>query len=197
MIWLTREAFDAIGDDVNRMAASKGAVGGWVNRLVAHEIAHQYWAHQLKMWSLEDQWLTESFAEFTSALAMRAMKNKGQATYEIIVKDWEARAKLATKAASIPTANFLYPNPKGDQEHFRYRQDLVYSKGAFLLACLHKELGEQKFVQFLRQYLKSFAWYPPSFSQDVPDLLKAVTGKDYQPWMDRYFYGTDMPEWKP
>jgi len=197
MIWLTREAFDAIGDEVNRLVASNAAVGGWVNRLVSHEIAHQYWAHQVKMWSLEDQWITESFAEFSSALAMRAMKNKGQATFEIIVKDWEAKAKLATQAATIPTANFLHPNPKGDPEAFRYRQSLVYSKGAFLLACLHKELGEQKFIQFLRQYQKSFPWYPPSFNQDVPDLLKAVSGKDYQAWMDRYFFGTELPSWKP
>ena len=196
MIWLTREAFDAIGDDLNRMVAASGP-GGWVNRLVSHELAHQYWAHQVKMWSQEDQWLTESFAEFTSALAMRAMKNKGQATWEIIVKDWEEKARKATKAATIPSANLLHPGPRSDRETYRYRQSLVYSKGAYLLACLHQELGEAKFAQFLRLYLKSFAWYPPSFTQDVPDLLKAVSGKDYQAWMDRYFYGTDLPEWKP
>lgn len=198
MIWFTREAFDAIGDDVNRLVASRGAVGGWVNRLVAHELAHQYWAHQLKMWSFEDQWLTESFAEYTSALAMRAMKNKGQGTYELIVKDWGVQAHKAAKSATIPTANFLHPAMQGgDPEKSRYRQALVYSKGAYMLACLHKELGEQKFVQFLRLYLNSFPWYPPSFNQDVPDLLKKVTGKDYQTWMDKYFYGTEMPEWKP
>lgn len=198
MVWLTREAFDAIGDDLNRMVASRAAVGGWVNRLVAHELGHQYWAHKLKMWSFEDQWLTESFAEYTSALAMRAMKGKGQGTYELIVKDWGEQASKATKSASIPTANFLHPALEGgDPEKGRYRQELVYSKGAYMLACLHKEMGEQKFIQFLRLYLNSFSWYPPSFNQDVPDLLKKVTGKDYQGWMDKYFYGTEMPEWKP
>ena len=196
MIWLTKEAFDAIGDDLNRMVAASGP-GGWVNRLVSHELAHQYWAHQVKMWSFEDQWLTESFAEFSSSLAMRALKNKGQTTWEIIVKDWQEKARKATKAATIPSANLLHPGRRSERETYGYRQSLVYSKGAFLLACLHQELGEAKFAQFLRLYLRSFAWYPPSFSQDVPDLLKAVSGKDYQAWMDRYFYGTDMPEWKP
>jgi hypothetical protein len=196
MIWLTREAFDAIGDPLNRLVAGNAAVGGWVNRMVAHEIAHQYWAHSLKMWSLEDQWLTESFAEYSSALVVRQMKNKGKDTYEIIVKDWAEQARKATKAATIPTANLLHPGGK-EMEGGSFRQALVYSKGAFLLACLHKELGEQKFVQFLRVYLKKFPWYPPSFNQDVPDLLKELTGKDYQGWMDKYFYGTEMPEWKP
>jgi len=196
MIWLTREAFDAVGDDVNRMVASRAAVGGWVNRLVSHEIAHQYWAHQVKMWGYEDQWITESFAEYTSSLAMRAMKNKGVGTYEIIVKDWAESAKKATNAATIPTATFLSPSENGDREHFAYRQWLVYNKGAYLLACLHSELGEEKFVQFLRGYQKSFPWYPPSFTQDVPDLLKAITGKDYNEWMNKYFWGTGLPERK-
>lgn len=197
MIWLTREAFDALGDDVNRMVASRGAVGGWVNRLVSHEIAHQYWAHKVKMWGYEDQWITESFAEYTSALAMRAMKKKGIGTYEIIVKDWGESAKKATGAAAIPTANFLNPAENGRPETFRYRQSLVYDKGAYLLACLHSELGEQKFVQFLRAYQQNFSWYPPSYNQDVPDLLKTLFGKDYTDWMNKYFWGTELPEWKP
>ncbi len=198
MIWLTREAFDAISDPMNRLVASHGAVGGWVNRMISHELAHQYWAHQLKMWSWEDQWLTESFAEYTSALAMRQMKNKGQGTYELIVKDWGEKARKATKAATIPTSNLLHPADQGkDPEAQQYRQSLVYFKGAYLLACLHKELGEQAFVQFLRLYLKKFPWYPPSYTQDVPDTLKEITGKDYEAWFGKYFYGTEMPDWKP
>ena len=195
MIWLTSEAFDSISDEDSRMVASRGAVGGWVNRMVSHELGHQYWAHQVKMWGYEDQWITESFAEYTSSLAMRAMKNKGVGTYDVIVKDWEEKAKKATKASSIPTANWLQPNLEGkaDRETYAYRQELVYSKGAFLLACIHKEIGEEKFMRFLRTYQKNFAWYPPSITQDVPDLLKAITGKDWQPWFQKYYWGTEMP----
>ena len=56
---------------------------------------------------------------------------------------------------------------------------------------------QEKFLQFLRAYQKQFAWYPPSYSQDVPDLLKAITGKDYTDWMNKYFWGTELPQWKP
>ena len=126
------------------------------------------------------------------------MKNKGQGTYELIVKDWGEKARKATKAATIPTSNLLHPADQGkDPEAQQYRQSLVYFKGAYLLACLHKELGEQAFVQFLRLYLKKFPWYPPSYTQDVPDTLKEITGKDYQAWFGKYFYGTEMPDWKP
>lgn len=194
MIWLTREAFDAIGDDVNRYVAGKGAVGGWVNRLVSHELAHQYWGHQVKMFGSEDQWLTESFAEYTSSLAMKAMKNKGPEVYNIIVRDWEERAKKAAPVCPIPFANYLEPS---NPEHSQYRRYLVYEKGAYLLANLHHELGDKSFFALFRAYQQNYAWYPPSYNQDVPTLLKMVTGKDYQKWFDDYFWGTQIPSWRP
>lgn len=194
MIWLTREAFDAIGDDVNRMVASQGAVGGWVNRMISHEIAHQYWGHQVKMWGEEDQWITESFAEYTSALAIRAMPKKGPDVFNAIIRDWAARAKEPSAVCPIPLSNHLHAKLP---THRGYRQGLIYYKGAYLLANLHHEMGEEKFLRFLRAYQKSFAWYPPSYNQDVPGLLKAITGKDHQPWFDEYFWGTAIPVWKP
>lgn len=194
MIWVTREAFDALGDDMNRLVASRGAVGGWVNRLISHELAHQYWGHQVKMFGQEDQWITESFAEYASSLVIKAMRKKGPDVYNAVVKDWAEQAKDAAAVCPIPMANYLAPKLSN---HFRYRQALVYSKGAYLLASLHKELGDQKFITFLRAYQKNYAWYPPSYNQDVPDLLKAVTGKDYQAWFDEMFWGLGMPSWQP
>lgn len=194
MIWLTREAFDSIFDDLNKAVASSG-VGGWVNRMLAHEIAHQYWAHQVKMWGQEDQWLTESFAEYSSALAMRAMRRKGLAIYELIVKDYEISAREASPFSSIAAANLLSPSRNGGRSNL-YRKALVYDKGAYLLACLHGELGEEDFTRFLRVYQLNFGWKAPSISYDVADILKAITGKDYEPWLNRYFWGTEMPERK-
>lgn len=194
MIWLTREAFDAIGDDTNRMVASQGAVGGWVNRMIAHELAHQYWGHQVKMFGNEDQWLTEAFAEYTSSLAIKAMKRKGPDVYNAIIRDWADQAKEPSKTCTIPFANYLSPTKPSD---FGNRQKLIYDKGAYLLACLNHEMGDQKFITFLRAYQKNFAWYPPSYNEDVPNLLKAVTGKDHHKWFDDYFWGTGMPDWKP
>lgn len=194
MIWLTREAFDSIFDDLSKAVASSG-VGGWVNRMLAHEIAHQYWAHQVKMWGQEDQWLTESFAEYSSALAMRAMRRKGPATYELIIKDYEVSAREASPFSSIASANLLSPSRNGGRTKL-YRKELVYDKGAYLLACLHSELGEEEFIRFLRVYQFNFGWKAPSISYDVAAILKATTGKDYEPWLNRYFWGTEMPERK-
>ena len=194
MIWLTREAFDSIFDDLSKAVASSG-IGGWVNRMLAHELAHQYWAHQVKMWGQEDQWLTESFAEYSSALAIRAMRRKGPATFDLIVKSYEEATREASPASSIAAANLLSPARDGGRTQ-RYRKQLVYDKGAYLLACLHAELGEEEFIRFLRVYQQSFGWKAPSISYDVAGILQALTGKDYEPWLNRYFWGTEIPEQK-
>lgn len=194
MIWLTKEAFNPMEDLSTRIVAGYGAVGGWGNRLVAHELAHQYWGHRVKPFSQADNWLSESFAEYTSALAIRAMKKKGPGVYDDIVADWKASAATAAPHGTISTVQFLQPGfLDRDRVKARYHHALLYNKGAYLLACLHRDLGDTAFYAFLRGYQKRFAWYPPSITQDVPDLVKAITGRDISRWMEDNFWGTGMP----
>ncbi|HEX2059402.1 MAG TPA: M1 family aminopeptidase, partial [Thermoanaerobaculia bacterium] len=69
-MFITQEAFNP-HDDLLSQAFSQG-----INHRYAHEIAHQYWGHVVKMPSGEEQWLTESFAEYSSALLINKMKGK-------------------------------------------------------------------------------------------------------------------------
>ena len=56
-MFITKEAFNPIMTAHTGQGGSRG-----VNARFAHEIAHQYWGTVVKMPSLEEQWLTESFA---------------------------------------------------------------------------------------------------------------------------------------
>ena len=211
MIWLTREAFNPTEDLMTRrVAAGHGttdprtrrlgseyvAAGGWANRMIAHELAHQYWGHRVKPYAHADNWLSEGFAEYTASLALRAMKKKGPMVYDDIVADWQERASKASGMGTIPTVHFMQPHfadQMGDRDSTHYPKAILYYKSAYLLACLNKELGDEAFLRFLRGYQKRFAWYPPSISQDVTDLLKAASGRDYTQWMKENFWGTGMP----
>ena len=79
--------------------------------------------------------------------------------------------------------------------NMRERSALVYFKGALLLADLHEELGDQQFLSFLKSYQRSFQFKYGS-SDTVAGLLEFITKKDYKPYMDRYFWGTEIPEVK-
>jgi hypothetical protein len=189
VMFITKEAFNPLGGSsgfgeisLNQLF-SQGA-----NERFAHEIAHEYWAHVVKMPTEEEQWLTESFAEYCAALFLKVLK--GQGTYDSLVTRWRSRASDATAVAPIPLANRVY---HGDPfTRFSIRTGLLYDKGAYLLASLHKEVGDQTFLTFLKSYQKTFRWKFGS-TRHVAGLLQFLTKKDYGPFFEENFWGTGMP----
>ncbi|MGH9368827.1 MAG: M1 family aminopeptidase, partial [Thermoanaerobaculia bacterium] len=183
IMFITKEAFNPLMGDVSQLF-SQG-----VNERFAHEIAHQYWGQVVKMPSFDEQWLTESFAEYSAAIFLKAFK--GQSTYKSLVNHWKSRAAQAAKISPIPLANRI--SIPGDVETaFIYRNDLIYDKGSYLLAALHKEMGDQNFLTFFKSYQKSFRWKFGS-TKTVEGILQWLTKKDYAPFFAANYWGTGMP----
>lgn len=181
-MFITNEAFDSMVGEVNKFF-SEG-----INERFAHEIAHQYWGHTIKMPSGEEQWITESFAEYSAALALK--KYKGKATYDRLVAVWKQRAQDATKIAPIPYANRISGDPMtAGQTRF----GLLYAKGPYILYKLHQEIGDDMFLTFLKSYQKSRRWKFSS-TAEAASLLQFLTKKDYLPFFEKYYWGTAMPD---
>ena len=189
IMFITKEAFNPLGGDPTFGGMSLNQIfSQGANHRFAHEIAHEYWAHVVKMPSEEEQWLTESFAEYSAALFLKTFK--GKSTYDAMLGRWRGRASDATQAAPIPLANRVYhPDPTTT---FLTRTGLLYDKGAYLLAALHKELGDQTFLTFLKSFQKSFRWKFGS-TRHVAGLLQFVAKKDFGPFFEANFWGTGMP----
>jgi len=180
-MFITDAAFNP-HEDIENQAMSKHA-----NRIYAHEIAHQWWGHAVKMPSGHEQWLTESFAEYSSALLINKMK--GRSAYKAMMNEWKTQANAATALSSIAMANRLAGDP---MVAGRARQSLVYDKGAYLLAQLHAELGDEKFLTFLKSYQKTFH-FKYGTTAHVAGMLQFVTKKDFTQWFDENYWGTGMP----
>jgi len=181
-MFITKEAFNPIMTAHTGQGGSRG-----VNARFAHEIAHQYWGTVVKMPSLEEQWLTESFADYSAALFMKAYKN--EAEYKAIVSEWRGLSSWAD-ADEIPIS---LANDAAGLNRFDLRYGLLYNKGPALLYALHKELGDEAFFTFLKSYQKSFAWKFGT-TKMVAGLLQYMTKKDYMPFFDKYYWGTEMPK---
>jgi hypothetical protein len=184
-MYITKEAFDSITNEMDR-AFSKG-----INQRFAHEIAHQYWGIQVKMPSMEEQWITEGFAEYCSALAMKQTKGFGEAKYQDMAKEWKEHAKDSTGKATIPVANQIRDISKW-YEAFQARKNLIYDKSAYLLFRLHGELGDARFRIFLQTLLKTFSWKFAT-TLDIQDLSTLLSKKDYAPFFNRYYWSTELP----
>ncbi len=179
-MFITNEAFNSMIGEANQFF-SQG-----INERFAHEIAHQYWGHVVKMPSIEEQWLTESFAEYSAALLIKKMK--GEDDFQKMINFWKERAGNSIKVASIPMASYIGGNRAG-----LHRQSLLYFKGAYLLYKLHQELGDNQFLTFMKSYQKTFR-FKFGTTNDVAGLLQFVTKKDYNDFVNRYFWSTEMPK---
>ncbi len=161
-----------------------------INERFAHEIAHQYWGYVVREASDEETWLSESFAEYSAALALKKLMPNGEGVYNRLVSTWKGGAKMGVNVAPIPYANRI----EGDRSvSFRQRFALLYEKGPYLLYTLHKEVGDTTFLTFLKSYQKSFAWKAGT-TKDVAGLLGFITKKDYKPFFDQYYWGTALPQ---
>ncbi|HJV89212.1 MAG TPA: M1 family aminopeptidase [Holophagaceae bacterium] len=197
MTYITREAFEQISNirNMQEFADLVGEFGGRVSiqtmdvrHVLAHELAHQYWGTVVKMGSPEDQWITESFADYCAALYERDFKSQGH--YNRNVAQWKRAATEVHEAGPIPLANEV--RRKDGYEGFKIRTGLLYSKGPLLLTSLHQELGDQVFFTWLKSTQTNFRWkFAPT--RRIFDLLGFITKKDYTVFYETYFWGTALP----
>jgi hypothetical protein len=184
VMFITKEAFNPLADQESQLYS------GGVNERFAHEIAHQYWGYAVKMPSYEEQWLSESFAEYSAALFLKA--GKGESTYKSLLGHWKGAARFAVDAAPIPLANrVVLWNDATTQQAIR--TGLLYNKGPLLLASLNRQLGDDAFLTFLKSFQKSFRWKFGS-TKKVEGLLQFMTKQDFGPFFEANYWGTAMPK---
>ena len=186
MMIITNEAFDGKMDEISALF-TRG-----INQRFAHEIAHQYWGHLVKMPSHEEQWITESFSNYASALAMRSMKNQGISAYEGMLSRWRNQASAYADAGTIPFANRLkwINNPRGA---FLARTTLLYEKGALILASLHKEMGDKAFALFMKSIIANFRWKTVT-TASVEQIASMAGHKDFSTLFRDCYWGSQMPK---
>lgn len=186
MMIITNEAFDGKMDEISSLF-TKG-----INQRFAHEIAHQYWGHLVKMPSLEEQWVTESFSNYASALAMRAMKNQGSSAFEGMLSGWRNQATAYASSGTIPFANRLQwiGDPRAA---FLARTTLLYEKGALILAALHKEMGDRNFALFMKSIIANFRWKQVT-TASIEQVATMAGRKDFGPLFRDCYWGDKMPK---
>ncbi len=203
VIFITQEAFmtpaRAQMDDPDEAAFyTRG-----VNERIAHEVAHSWFPHVAKVRRNEENWLSESFAEYASIECLRqSMKDEKQGEYffQRAVKDWKFGAREIGDGGSVYLASHL--SGEREKDFIAYRA-LLYSKGPLVIHALREELkkklgdikGESAFLTWMRAYAQNFT-FKTGETRHLVGILNQITGGEWQPWFERYVYGTEMPTLK-
>lgn len=103
--------------------------------VIAHEAAHLWWNNAVDPKSRHN-FLNESFAEYTSFMAIREVY--GIDNFQKWIK------KSRKEAKNLPSISEWTPQLNGP---------LMYSKGPYLLYQLEKRIGQKKFAKYLQTLL--------------------------------------------
>ncbi|MCU0224639.1 MAG: hypothetical protein MUF27_11340 [Acidobacteria bacterium] len=192
VVILTTRTFQPKNDLMREYLGNEG-----VNHLVAHEVAHQWFAH--KAWPQfpsEDNWLTESLAEYASGLATGvAVQAKGTSTAKILdfkqmLGQWRTYSAMADKTTSIAGANLI-----GGDLGPTYRFYLLYCRGPLVLHQLRTLIGEERYLAIMRKFLDG-ANFGPVATDDLAKAASQVVGQDLTWYFDQWVEEPGTPEIK-
>lgn len=144
---------------------------------ILHELAHMWFGDLVTMRWWNDLWLNESFAEFMSTLASAEATKFTQSwtTFASLEKAW------AYRQDQLPSTHPIVA-PINDLEDVQVNFDgITYAKGASVLKQLVAWVGQEKFMQGVREYFGKHAWANTELSDLLVELEKA-SGRDLREW---------------
>jgi len=145
--------------------------------VILHEMAHMWFGNMVTMYWWDDLWLNESFAEWTSFLALvegTRFKN-GWVSFIGDGKSWAYKQDqlVTTHPIAVEMTDIEAVNANFD--------GISYAKGSSALHQLSAYVGRDNFIKGLRSYFEKYAWKNTQLS-DLLDELKATSGRDLDSW---------------
>ena len=159
--------------------------GGTGDQFVFHELAHQWWGHQISWVSPEDEWISESWAEYTSGLMIAAIDAK---RFEIMRKKWRQYAIEGDPWGTL-ASSYRSESP----EHPGTRWRMVYNKGPYVVHMLRTWMGWDKFSQFVGTVQSKYQGTSINTDTLAREAGK-VMGYDMFPFFDQWVRGRGVPK---
>jgi len=145
---------------------------------ILHEMAHMWFGDLVTMKWWDDLWLNESFAEWSSYLALvEATRFKNSwAGFNAERKNWAYRQDQLSSTHPI-AADMV------DIETVKANFDgITYAKGASVLHQLVAHVGRDNFISALQVYFAKHA-YKNTTLKDLLDELEAKSGRSLDTWV--------------
>ncbi|TDK28267.1 aminopeptidase N [Arthrobacter crusticola] len=144
---------------------------------ILHELAHMWFGDLVTMKWWNDLWLNESFAEYMSTLAAAEATEFTQSwtTFASLEKSW------AYRQDQLPSTHPIVAEIK-DLDDVQVNFDgITYAKGASVLKQLVAWVGQEKFMEGVREYFSRHSWKNTELKDLLVELEKA-SGRDLTQW---------------
>ncbi len=153
--------------------------------LVAHELGHQWFGDKVTCGSWEDIWLNEGFATYLAAVYL---ENKYPAN------TLNSRKNVINNITSATGGSVWVDDTTNVGRIFSGR--LSYNKGSYLLYMLRWKLGDEIFLNALRQYINDpKLTYGFAKTEDLKRNLEQVSGQNLSEFFKDWFKGQGYPSY--
>jgi len=158
--------------------------------VVAHELAHSWTGNLVTNASMEHFWLNEGFTVWAERRILRILHGEDAATLGWAMGQ-KALEDSLERFKQEPHLTKLRLHLEGIDPDDAF-SSIPYEKGARLVAALEREVGEDRFLRFLRDYMDAFRFTSITTEQfcafaeaQLPGALEAVGASAYldQPGM--------------
>ncbi len=162
------------------------AFSGFPEFFLAHELAHQWWGQAVGWKNYHEQWISEGFAQYFSALY--AQKAHGDETFIEMLRQFR-RWALAESDEGPVYLGYRLGHIRGDPKVFRA---LLYNKGAAVLHMLRRLVGDETFFNALRRFYFEQK-FEKAGTDDLQRAFEAETGRSLARFFERWIYGSALP----
>ena len=159
---------------------------------ILHEMAHMWFGNMVTMKWWDDLWLNESFAEWSSYLAMvEATRFKKSWTgFNQERKNWAYRQDQLTSTHPIVSDMKDIDTVSGNFD------GISYAKGASVLQQLVAHVGRDNFISGLQKYFAKHAFKNTTLDDLLVELTQ-TSGRDLKPWVSTWLQTAGVNTLRP
>jgi aminopeptidase N len=159
---------------------------------ILHEMAHMWFGNMVTMKWWDDLWLNESFAEWSSYLAMvEGTRFKNSWTgFNQERKNWAYRQDQLSSTHPIVSDMVDIDTVAGNFD------GISYAKGASVLQQLVAHVGRDNFISGLQKYFAKHAFKNTTLD-DLLNELTQTSGRDLKPWVSTWLQTAGVNTLRP
>jgi len=157
--------------------------------LVLHELAHQWFGDLVTMRWFDDLWLKEGFANLMAYHAMAQIYDPAQMWRRF----YQSHKPVAYGIDSTKGTTPIYQEVRNLKDAKSAYGAIVYQKAPSLLRALSFVIGEEKFREGVRLFLKEHAYANAEWS-DLIAACERASGQKLAAWADAWIKRRGMPQ---
>lgn len=162
------------------------AFAGVPEFFLAHELAHQWWGQAIGWKNYHEQWISEGFAQYFSALY--AQRAHGEASFNAMLRQFR-RWSISESDQGPIDLGYRLGLVQGQGRIFRA---IIYNKGASVLHMLRRFVGDEAFFNGLRRFYGDQK-FQKAGTDDFERAMETASGRPLDRFFDRWIHGSDIP----